>query len=111
MFKRLTFKRKMKMKKEHTELLDFTINPSFLELIKQPLENTKNSLYFSFDMERHGKLINCTIYNGKNGQVNISTKEKSCFGNTVIMKDYCKTPEDFKKMMERADELLTRFPK
>lgn len=98
------------MKKEQTELLDFTINPNFLELMKQPISKVKISAYFSFDIERNGRQLHCTMYSGKEGQVNISDINKHGMIGNIIIQDFCQTPEDFKKMMEKLDDLLTRMP-
>lgn len=97
----------MKIKKEQTELLDYTVNPSFLELMKIPISSFKMMAYFSFDMERGGRILNCTIYSGKGGQVNIS--EGGVAGNTIL-RDFCQTPNDFDKMLKKLDDLLTRIP-
>jgi hypothetical protein len=98
------------MKKEQTELLDFTVNPTFLELMKQPISSIKISNFFSFDMERNGRMLHCTIYSGKDGQVNISDINKNGMHGNTILRDFCQTPEDFKKMLEKLDDLLTRMP-
>jgi hypothetical protein len=98
------------MKKEQTELLDFTVNPTFLELMKQPISSIKISSYLSFDMERNGRMLHCTIYSGKDGQVNISDINKNGMHGNTILRDFCQTPEDFKKMLEKLDDLLTRIP-
>ena len=99
------------MKREQTELLDYTVNPTFLELMKQPISSIKISAYFSFDMTRNGKQLHCTIYSGKEGQVNISDIDKNGMLGNTILRDFCQTPDDFKKMLEKLDDLLTRMPK
>jgi hypothetical protein len=97
------------MKKE-TELLKFIINPSFLESIKQPVNEIVTSLYYSFDINRNGTLLHITIYAGEEGQINVSSvNEYGMIGN-VILRDFCKTPKDFIDMMAKVDDLIKRFP-
>jgi hypothetical protein len=90
-----------------TELLKSCINPALLELIKQPIDRINISGYFSFDIQRNGRWFSITIYDGENGQINISDKEHIM---KTYISDYCKTPEDFQKLIERFDEMITRFP-
>lgn len=99
------------MKTEQTELLKFTINPSFLELMKQPVSSVELCAYLSFDMTRNCKMLHCTIYTGKEGQVNISDRDKNGMMGNTILRDFCQTPEDFAKMLEKIDDLLLRMPK
>lgn len=96
---------------KHTELLDYMINPSFLELMKQPVGTVEIEPYYSFKTERQGRLLIFTFYTGVNGQVNISQRHKNGFSSSGIIQDFCQTPDDFRKMLERLDDLLTRFPK
>lgn len=99
------------MGQNHTKLLDFTINPDFSSgLLGLPLNKIAISSYFSFDMERDGRILHCTIYSGKEGQVNISETSYGGIDRTILM-DYCQTPDDFKNMLDKLDDLLTRMPK
>lgn len=98
------------MKREQTELVDYFINPSFLEQLQQPLNSIKVSCYHSFDMKRNGRIYHVTIYTGKEGQVNISDVNKyGSMGNTIL-RDFCQTMDDFKRMIEKLDDLASRFP-
>lgn len=98
------------MKREQTELIDFFINPSFLEQLHQPLDSISVSCYHSFNIIRNGKEYHITMYTGKNGQVNISDVNKyGSMGNTIL-RDFCQTMDDFKRMIEKLDDLADRFP-
>lgn len=59
--------KKLMKEEKQTELLKFTVNPDFLELMQVP--NIYISSSISFDMIRHGKKLHCTIYTGKEGTV------------------------------------------
>lgn len=96
---------------KQTELLNFIINPSFLELMKQPIVSIGISAYFSFNMIRNNNKIHCTIYSGKEGQVNFSEINKMGMLGETILRDFCQTPQDFEKMLQKLDDLLLRIPK
>jgi len=97
------------MNSKHTELLDFVINPTFLELMKQPVSSVMISPYFSFNMERSGRMLHFTFYD-RDGQVNVSEIDKNGVMGSTILRDFCQTPNDFKNMLRELDDLLTRMP-
>lgn len=94
-----------------TELLNYTINPSFLELMRQSVDSIHIEPYYSLKIKRSGRELVCTFYTGDSGQVNISAVNKLGLSGNTILRDYCQTPEDFRKMLEKLDDLLIRFPK
>jgi hypothetical protein len=99
------------MKRQHTELLDFVINPTFLERMQQPVSSFEIRSWFNFTMKRKGRLLHFTMYTGDSGQVNVSDSDQhGCVVNTIL-RDFCQTPEDFYKMLDKLDDLLTRIPK
>ena len=98
------------MKREQTELIDYIVNPTFLEQIKQSVKSIAVQSWFSFNMERNGRKYHVTMYTGKEGQVNISSINKfDMIGNTIIC-DYCKNINDFISMLEKLDDLQKRMP-
>lgn len=100
------------MEKEQSELIDHIINPDFLENIKQSKESIAIQSWISFDMERNGTEYYVTIYTGKDGQVNISSKSEGGYSiGQTILSDYCQTIEDFKGTLDKLDDMETRRPK
>lgn len=96
--------------KQHTELIDYFVNPTFLEQIKQPKASINYNLYFSFDFERGGRKYSITMHMGKEGQVNINTITKNGLIGRTVLTDYCQNIEDLKRMFEKLDEMATRIP-
>jgi len=96
---------------KHTELLDYIINPSFLELMKQSADSVQIEPYFSIKTNRQGRTLTFTFYTSGDGQVNISDTSRGGLSGAMIIRDFCQTPEDFRKMLEKLDDLLIRFPK
>ena len=74
--------------------------------MKTPASLISIPAYLSFDFMRNGRKLHITFYSGEEGQINISYGD---ICNTVI-KDYCKTAQEFSKMMDTLDDLLSRFP-
>lgn len=98
------------MKKNNTELVDYFINPSFLEQIKQPVSSINCNNWFSFDFTRNKRKYSITIYTGKEGQVNISTVNPNGMRGRVVLMDYCQNIEDLKGMFEKIDDMAKRMP-
>ena len=98
------------MEKTQSELVDFIINPDFLEMIKQPIDTFKIPNWFSFDIERNGRIFHITIYTSKDGPVNISHDNGYSAIPHTIIRDFCKTPEGFALLIERLDEMADRIP-
>ena len=95
---------KEKLNRTQTELIDYFINPSFLDRINQSVQSIAVGSNFSFNMERGGKIYHVTMYSGKEGQVNISTPKYL----KTILRDYCKNMEDFENMLKMLDNLAER---
>lgn len=95
------------------ELTKSIINPNLLLLIKQSQWQTTFSNSFSFDFDRMGREFYLIIYIPKeqNGasEINISTRNTG-IRNSIIIQDYCKSPEDLKNVFEKLDDLITRMP-
>ena len=98
------------MKREQTELIDYIINPTFLEQMKQSVNSIAVQSWFSFNMERNGMKYHVTMYTGNEGQVNISSVGKfDTIGNTII-RDFCQNINDFLSMLKKLDDLQKRMP-
>ena len=99
--------------KEQTELLNFFINPAFLEHIKQPAKSMIFTPYLSISLKfkRNGEIYDMTMYGSETGQVSIYSTDSMGVINTLIVQDHCKNIKELENLMKTLDDLSTRLPR
>ena len=95
-------------------LLDKIINPGFLELINQPLEDFSFSTSLSLDLKirRGGRdfIVSISTWKDSLGRVTVSQCQPGKQMDRIVLSDYCHDPNDFVQMIRRLDEMIPRMP-
>lgn len=97
------------MKKTQTDLVDFLINPAFLELIGVPPNDFQIALSLSFYLQIENQKFYISVSGSESGEVTI--RESGRVGLETVIRDYCETPVEFKDLIDRLKDMVKRFPK
>lgn len=98
------------MKNNNAVLLEHIISPIVFNMIEQPMEDVDFKARFSFIMTRKNIDLYVDIYN-EDEKDKIQIRRWTDLDFETLVTGYCRTPEEFKEMIDGLDRLLDRIPK